>query len=79
MDEIPWKESATLSRRVSGRDGTNTEIVMEGPLTAVVRAVDAMPADDRRGLRIALPDRRVRPFLFEDASLAALLNRQRPR
>jgi hypothetical protein len=35
--------------------------------------VRAMPAVERRGLRMSLPDRHVRPHTFQDDALSALV------
>jgi hypothetical protein len=72
---IPWQEQATLIRfagRTSGAEA-DREIVLEAPLYRVVAKVAAMKETERRGLSISLPDRQVRPFTFDEYSIAALI------
>ncbi len=73
--KFPWKEQATLVRIVGTDrpDNQAGEILFEGPLLELARKVRAMPAIQRRGLRMSLPDRHVRPHTFQDESLAALI------
>lgn len=73
--EFPWKEQATLVRllNVNRADDQTGDILFEGPLLALARRVREMPAVERRGLRISLPDRHVRPHTFQDDSLSALI------
>lgn len=73
--EFPWKEQATLVRllNVNRADDQTGDILFEGPLLALARTVREMPAVERRGLRISLPDRHVRPHTFQDDSLSALI------
>lgn len=71
---IPWKEHATLVR-VAGADQTDgqSEILFEGPLFSLVQKVQQMKPIARRGLRLSMPDRQVRPFGFQDEALTALI------
>ena len=73
--DFPWKEQATLVRllNVDHPDDQTSAILFEGPLLAVARKVRAMPALERRGLRLSLPDRHVRPHTFQDEALTALI------
>lgn len=73
---FPWTENATLVRIASaGRaDDQSSEILFEGPLLAVAKKVRAMKPLDRRGLRLSLPDRHVRPHTFQDDTLTALVD-----
>jgi hypothetical protein len=73
--DYPWKEQATLVRVFDGgkSGGQTNEILFEGPLLALAEKVRAMPAVERRGLRMSLPDRHVRPYTFQDAALSALI------
>ena len=73
--EFPWKEQATLVR-ILGLDTSDdqaSEILFEGPLLVVAKKVRAMSAGERRGLRLSLPDRHVRPHTFKDETLTALV------
>jgi hypothetical protein len=73
--KIPWQDQATLIR-FAGRTSVaeaDREIVFEAPLYRVVAKVAGMPEIERRGLSISLPDRQVRPFTFDEYSLAALI------
>jgi len=73
---FPWKENATLVRTAAaGRaDDQSSEILFEGPLLAVAKKVQAIKPLDRRGLRLSLPDRHVRPHTFQDDALTALVD-----
>lgn len=73
---FPWKENATLVRTgVAGQsDDQSSEILFEGPLLSLAMRIKAMKAVDRRGLRLSLPDRHVRPHTFQDDALAALID-----
>jgi hypothetical protein len=72
---IPWQEQATLIRFAGRTRGAEAdrEIVFEAPLYRVVAKVAGMLDSERRGLSISLPDRQVRPFTFDEYSLAALI------
>jgi hypothetical protein len=54
-------------------DDQASEVLFEGPLRDMVAKVRDMKALERRGLRISLPDRRVRPYAFKGADLDALI------
>jgi hypothetical protein len=54
-------------------DDQSSEVISEGPLRDMVSKVRDMKALERRGLRISLPDRRIRPYAFKDADLDALI------
>jgi hypothetical protein len=56
-------------------DDQASEVLFEGSLRDMVAKVRGMKALDRRGLRISLPDRRVRPYSFKDEDLTALIER----
>ena len=73
---FPWKENATLVRTAAaGQLGDqSSELLFEGPLLALAIRVKAMKSVDRRGLRLSLPDRHVRPHTFQDDALAALID-----
>lgn len=73
---FPWKENATLVRTdaASQTDDPSTIILFEGPLLALAMKVQAMKPLERRGLRLSLPDRHVRPHTFQDDALAALVD-----
>jgi hypothetical protein len=73
--DFPWKEQATLVRflSVDKPHDQASEILFEGPLLAVAQRVRAMPARERRGLRLSLPDRHARPHSFQDDALTALI------
>lgn len=73
---FPWKENATLVRTAAAGwgDDQSSEILFEGPLLALAKKVQAMKPIDRRGLRLSLPDRHVRPHTFQDDALAALVD-----
>jgi hypothetical protein len=72
---FPWKENATLVRTVAADqpDDQSSEILFEGPLLELAKKVQAMKPLDRRGLRLSLPDRNVRPRTFQDEALLALV------
>lgn len=73
--KLPWNEQATLIR-LSATDGIGDhgfEILFEGPLLQLAKRVRAMPALERRGLKISLPDRHVRPHTFQNEALTALI------
>ena len=72
---FPWKENATLVRigSVNQVGDQSSEILFEGTLLALAKKVHAMKPLDRRGLRLSLPDRHVRPHTFQDEALAALI------
>ena len=73
--DFPWNEEATLVRlmKVEFADDQSTEILFEGPLITVARRVLAMKPGERKGLRLSLPNRQVRPHTFQDDALAALI------
>jgi len=73
---FPWNENATLVRTVgaSQPDDQSATILFEGPLLALAMKVRAMKPGDRRGLRLSLPDRHVRPRTFQDDALTALVD-----
>jgi len=73
---FPWNENATLVRTVGAGqpDDQSTAILFEGPLLALAMKVRAMKPGDRRGLRLSLPDRHVRPRTFQDDALTALVD-----
>jgi hypothetical protein len=72
---FPWKESATLVRTAAAGqpDDQSCKILFEGPLLELAKKVQAMKPLDRRGLRLSLPDRQVRPHTFQDDALSALI------
>lgn len=72
---FPWKENATLVRMAAAGqpDDQSSEILFEGSLITLAKKVKAMKPIDRRGLRLSLPDRHVRPHTFQDDALAALV------
>jgi hypothetical protein len=72
---FPRKESATLVRTAAAgqADDQSCEILFEGPLLDLAKKVQAMKPLDRRGLRLSLPDRHVRPHTFQDDALSALV------
>ncbi|WP_380784805.1 hypothetical protein [Sphingomonas sp. R86521] len=73
--DIPWNEEATLVRmsRVDAAGDPSGEILFEGSLLTIALRVRAMKPAERRGLRLSLPNRKVRPHTFQDGSLAALI------
>lgn len=73
---FPWKENATLVRTAAAGqpDDQSTIILFEGPLLALAMKVQAMKPLDRRGLRLSLPDRHIRPHTFPDDASAALVD-----
>ncbi len=73
---FPWKENATLVRTpASGQaDDQSSEILFEGPLLELAKRVQSMKPVDRRGLRLSLPDRHVRPHTFQDGALSVLVD-----
>ena len=75
--DVPWKEAATLVRMPKSEqtDDQSSEILFEGSLFALVLKVCDMKASDRRGLRLSLPDRQVRPHSFHGEALTALIDR----
>jgi hypothetical protein len=77
MIDLPWKELATLVRMPNAEqtDDQSSEILFEGSLFALAVRVRDMRASDRRGLRLSLPDRRVRPHSFQGEALTALIDR----
>jgi hypothetical protein len=72
---MPWNEHATLVRVPFDANGDDqaSEVLLEGLLRDVAAKVRDMKALERRGLRISLPDRRVRPYSFKGADLDALI------
>jgi hypothetical protein len=54
-------------------DDQSSEILFEGPLLELAKRVQSMKPLDRRGLRLSLPDRHVRPHTFQDEALSALV------
>jgi hypothetical protein len=73
--KFPWNERATLVR-LTKADRAEDEahvILLEGPLLALAKKVRAMKVVERRGLRMSLPDRHVRPHTFQDEALTALI------
>ena len=76
MADFPWKENATLVRMAAAgqTDDQSTELLLEGSLLSLAKKVQAMKPFDRRGLRLSLPDRHVRPHTFQDDALAALVD-----
>lgn len=75
--DYPWNEQATLVRMASAglADDQSCEILFESTLLALAIKVRDMKTTDRRGLRLSLPDRQVRPHTFQGESLAALIDR----
>lgn len=73
--DFPWNEEATLVRllKVDFADDQSSEILFEGPLIVVARKVRDMKVVERRGLRLSLPNRQVRPHTFQDDALSALV------
>jgi hypothetical protein len=73
--DFPWNEEANLVRliEVEFADDHSTKILFEGPLITVARRVLAMKPSERKGLRLSLPNRQVRPYTFQDDALAALI------
>lgn len=73
--QFPWNEQATLIRLVKAdsSDDQEAEILFEGSLLTLTKKVRAMPAIERRGLRMSLPDSQVRPHTFQDETLTALI------
>ncbi len=73
--DFPWNEEATLVRllKVNFADDQSSEILFEGPLIVVARKVRDMKVVERRGLRLSLPNRQVRPHTFQDDALSALV------
>ncbi len=72
--EFPWNEQATLVRvaRTDRTDGTHV-VLFEGQLLTLAKKVRSMKAVERHGLRMSLPDRHVRPHVFQDDTLTALI------
>ena len=75
MIDFPWSEEATLVRLFKSdfADDQSSEILFEGPLLTVAKKVRDMKIVDRRGLRLSLPNRQVRPHTFQDEALSALV------
>ena len=73
----PWNEQATLVRMASTAlaDDQSCEILFESSLLALAIKVRDMKSSDRRGLRLSLPDRQVRPHTFQGEALTALIDR----
>ena len=65
-----WKEHAVAVERRQGE----AVIVCEGPLAAVVAAVQTIKSGRFAGIRVSLPDRRAVPYSFEGQPLRDLLN-----
>ncbi|RXD02527.1 hypothetical protein EQZ23_18065 [Sphingomonas sp. UV9] len=55
-------------------DDQSTELLFEGSLLTLAKKVQAMKRPERRGLRLSLPDRHVRPHTFQDDALSALID-----
>lgn len=74
---FPWKEQATLVRMSTAEQANDqfSIILFEGSLFALAVRVREMKVSDRRGLRISLPDRQIRPHSFQDETLADLIDR----
>ena len=75
--DLPWKEQATLVRLPTAEqaDDQSSTILFEGSLLALAVRVRNMKASERRGLRLSLPDRHVRPHSFQGEALADLIDR----
>lgn len=75
--DYPWKEQATLVRMASPwpSDDQTCEILFESSLLALAIKVREMKSNDRRNLRLSLPDRQVRPHTFQGDALTALIDR----
>lgn len=75
MMKFPWNERATLVRLGDTGDPADeaNAILFEGPLLALAKKVRTMKPLQRRGLRMSLPDRHVRPHVFQDEALTALI------
>jgi hypothetical protein len=75
--DFPWKEQATLVRMpsIEHTDDQSCEILFEGSLLALATRVREMKPLSRRGLRLSLPDRKVRPHTFQGDALTALIDR----
>ncbi|HXH15410.1 MAG TPA: hypothetical protein VNJ10_04700 [Sphingomonas sp.] len=73
--DFPWKENGTLVRQISASASGDEsgEILFEGTLLAMVRKVRAIDRNDRKGLRISMPDRHVRPYSFQGEALSSLV------
>lgn len=56
-------------------DDQSCEILFESSLLALAIKVRDMKSSDRRGLRLSLPNRQVRPHTFQGDTLTALLDR----
>ena len=59
--------------KVEFADDQSSEILFEGPLLVLARKLRDMKIVDRRGLRLSLPNRQVRPHTFQDEALSALV------
>ncbi|SFN72310.1 hypothetical protein SAMN05428984_0392 [Sphingomonas sp. OK281] len=75
--DLPWKEQATLVRMPTAdqADDQSSTILFEGSLFALAVRLRDMKASERRGLRLSLPDRHVRPHSFQGETLADLIDR----
>jgi hypothetical protein len=75
LTNYPWKEQATLVRFIKAENADDQigEILSEGSLLSLAKKVRSMKAIERRGLRMSLPDRHVRPHTFQDETLLALI------
>lgn len=76
MSNFPWKENATLVRMAAAgqADDPLSELLFKGPLLTLALRVRAMKPLNRRGLRLSLPDRHVRPYTFQADALAELVD-----
>lgn len=75
--DLPWNEQATLVRlrTVDHANDQPCEILFEGSLLALATRVREMKPLARNGLRLSLPDRKVRPHMFQGVALTALIDR----
>jgi len=72
-----WREPAVCLRRGPRGQGGDWEIVVHGPLAAVVDQIDARHLDQVKRLKIALPDRHVAPVGFDSLEIQDLLKARR--
>lgn len=71
--DIPWRDSAVLSRNARGGDGgLARDVLKQGTLLEIVMYLSStgMPLTD---LFVSLPDRRARPFDYAGSAITPLI------
>jgi hypothetical protein len=72
--DFPWTAQATLLRMAKARDQPG-EILFENSLLDFAKELRSMTSIERQGLRVSLPDRSIRPHVFEGDASSALIER----